>query len=91
MLPSHWSKNNPVDIIGDACHERYLNALRIADDFKADAIYVIVTPQFMTDTEKISRIFTDEKFNTKVIPVLLGGESMEAAKALFAQKQNRIF
>lgn len=80
VLPSNWSKNNPVDIIGDAGHERYLKALQVADDFGADAIYVIVTPQFMTDTEKISKLFTNNTFKTKVFPVLLGGEMMQAAK-----------
>jgi acetate---CoA ligase (ADP-forming) len=91
VLPSHWSKNNPVDIIGDACHERYLKTLQVADNFNADAIYVIVTPQFMTDTENISRIFIDAKFRTKVIPVLLGGESMEAAKTLLQRNKIEFF
>ena len=91
VLPSHWSKNNPVDIIGDAGYERYLKALQIADEFNADAIYVIVTPQFMTDTEKISTIFIDEKFKTKVIPVLLGGEMMETAKALLQKNKIEFF
>jgi acyl-CoA synthetase (NDP forming) len=91
VLPPHWSKNNPVDIIGDAGYERYLKALQIADDFSADAIYVIVTPQFMTDTEKISRIFIDEKFKTKVLPVLLGGEMTETAKALLQKNKIEFF
>ena len=91
VLPSHWSKNNPIDIIGDAGHDRYFKALQIADEFNADAIYVIVTPQFMTDTEKISRIFTDEKFNTKVLPVLLGGEMMETAKAYLRKNKIEFF
>ena len=48
VLPSNWSKNNPVDIIGEATHERYFSTLQVADTFGADAIYVIITPQFMT-------------------------------------------
>ncbi len=88
VLPPHWSKNNPVDIIGDACHERYLSTLQVVDEFNADVIYVIVTPQFMTDTEAISRIFIDKNFKTKMLPVLLGGESMETAKTIL--KKNKI-
>ncbi|MDO6428987.1 acetate--CoA ligase family protein [Flavitalea sp. BT771] len=79
VLPKHWSKNNPIDIIGDATYERYLKALTIADSFGADAILVVVTPQFMTDTNKIGEIFYTHPFRTKVFPVLLGGEKMETA------------
>lgn len=90
VLPSHWSKNNPVDIIGDACHERYLKALKVADNFNADAIYVIITPQFMTNPEAISKLFVENNFNTKIFPILLGGEMMQPAKT-YLQQNNIIF
>jgi acetate---CoA ligase (ADP-forming) len=87
ILPSNWSKNNPVDIIGDATSERYLRTLRVADSFGVDAIYVLVTPQFMTDTEKISRLFCGHQFKTPMFPVLLGGERMEKAKNLLKEEK----
>jgi len=80
VLPENWSKNNPVDIIGDARPERFKNVLQVADNFNADAIYVIVTPQFMTDAYAISQIFTTAKFKTKIFPVLLGGAAVKEAK-----------
>ncbi len=50
LLPAHWSKNNPVDILGDAAPERYAKALEItAKDPNADGMLVILTPQAMTD------------------------------------------
>jgi len=85
VLPRHWSKNNPIDIIGDATHERYQKVLKIADGFDADAIYVLVTPQFMTDVVAISRIFVEHSFRTRVFPVLLGVVKMEAAYRLLRQ------
>ncbi len=85
VLPPHWSKNNPVDIIGDATNERYLKAMMIADDFGIDAMFVIVTPQFMTNPEAISTLFVEHRFKTPVFPVLLGGEMMEPAKAYLHQ------
>ena len=88
VLPANWSKNNPVDIIGDAGKPRYLDAITVADCFGADAIFVIITPQFMTHAEKISRIFTDYTFKTKIFPVILGGEMMETAKKYL--QENRI-
>jgi acetyltransferase len=56
VLPSVWSHNNPVDIIGDAPPERYAKALQIAaSDHAADGMLVILTPQAMTDPTETAR------------------------------------
>lgn len=53
LLPPAWSRNNPVDILGDASAERYARALEIAaKDPNSDGILVILTPQAMTDPTK---------------------------------------
>ena len=50
FLPPHWSRNNPVDILGDAGPERYAKAVEIAaKDPNGDGLLVILTPQAMTD------------------------------------------
>jgi acetyltransferase len=50
LLPPHWSRNNPIDILGDAPPERYAKALEIAaKDTNTDGLLVILTPQDMTD------------------------------------------
>ncbi len=55
VLPSTWSHNNPVDIIGDASPERYAKALEIASkDPHSDGMLVILTPQAMTDPTQIA-------------------------------------
>jgi acetyltransferase len=55
VLPSTWSHNNPVDIIGDASPERYAKALEIAaKDPGSDGMLVILTPQAMTDPTQIA-------------------------------------
>ncbi len=49
-LPQHWSRNNPVDILGDAGPQRYAQSLEItAADPNSDGLLVILTPQDMTD------------------------------------------
>jgi len=49
-LPSVWSHNNPIDVIGDASPELYTKALEIAGrDKNSDGLLVILTPQAMTD------------------------------------------
>jgi acetyltransferase len=55
FLPSSWSRNNPVDIIGDATPERYAKALNTAaKDPNSDGMLVILTPQDMTDPTQIA-------------------------------------
>jgi len=56
VLPSHWSHNNPIDIIGDAGADRYAAAVRIAaQDPNADGLLVIMTPQAMSDPVEIAQ------------------------------------
>ncbi len=55
ILPPTWSRNNPVDIIGDATPERYAKALATAaKDPNADGLLVVLTPQDMTDPTQIA-------------------------------------
>jgi acetyltransferase len=50
LLPPHWSRNNPVDILGDAGPEKYARAVEIAaKDPGTDGLLVVLTPQAMTD------------------------------------------
>jgi len=52
VLPSTWSRANPVDIIGDAPPERYREAFRaLQDDPGNDAILVMNCPTAMTSPE----------------------------------------
>ncbi|MEM8672479.1 MAG: bifunctional acetate--CoA ligase family protein/GNAT family N-acetyltransferase [Cyanobacteria bacterium P01_G01_bin.67] len=53
FLPTHWSRSNPIDILGDATPERYTQALQVAAaDNNSDGLLVILTPQAMTDATK---------------------------------------
>ncbi|MBM3748707.1 MAG: acetyl CoA synthetase subunit alpha, partial [Acidobacteria bacterium] len=57
VLPAVWSRNNPVDIIGDAAPERYAKALEIvAKDPNSDGLLVILTPQAMTDPTRTAEM-----------------------------------
>ncbi|MEM1413795.1 MAG: acetate--CoA ligase family protein [Myxococcota bacterium] len=50
VLPNVWSRNNPVDVIGDATPERYRDALAILGEAdEVDGLVVIMTVQAMTD------------------------------------------
>jgi acetate---CoA ligase (ADP-forming) len=81
VLPFNWPKSNPVDIIGDAMCDRYEKTLDIVTKFdKVDMIYVLVTPQFMTDCLAIAELFVKYKnSDKKIIPIFLGGELVKDA------------
>lgn len=54
-LSAHWSKGNPVDVLGDAGPEQYAKAVELcAKDRNVDGILVILTPQSMTDSTEIA-------------------------------------
>ena len=56
VLPSHWSRNNPIDVLGDADAARYERAIEIvSSDPNNDGILAIVTPQAMTDATAIAK------------------------------------
>lgn len=53
ILPQHWSRSNPIDILGDASPERYLSTVEIAaKDPNSDGVLVILTPQANTDSTR---------------------------------------
>lgn len=55
-LPANANIKNPVDVVGDARADRYNVALNGAfREAGVDAVFVILTPQSMTDIETIAR------------------------------------
>ncbi|MCP4717682.1 MAG: CoA-binding protein, partial [Deltaproteobacteria bacterium] len=57
ILPPTASVNNPVDVIGDATHERYEASVRqVLLDENVDGAIVILSPQAMTDVLETAKI-----------------------------------
>ena len=80
ILPSVWSKNNPVDIIGDASPERYAKALEIAaKDPNSDGMLVILTPQSMTDPTKTAEQLVpySQTLGKPILASWMGGAEVE--------------
>lgn len=83
LLPPHWSRNNPVDILGDATAERYARALDIcAKDPNADGLLVILTPQDMTEpTQTAEALRRYARIPGKpVLSSWMGGPTVEAGE-----------
>jgi acyl-CoA synthetase (NDP forming) len=87
VLPPTWSHNNPVDIIGDATSKRYKAALEILKD-KSDLIFVIITPQFMTDSENIAKLLVNYD---NVIPIFLGKVSFNKSLKILDKAKKLYF
>ena len=83
VLPSTWSKNNPVDIIGDATSARYKAALEIL--YKKELlIFTLVTPQFMTDSLAIAKVVSGYE---NVVPIFFGEESFKEVFEYFEKNK----
>lgn len=83
LLPPHWSRNNPIDILGDAGPERYAKSLEIAArDPNSDGLLVILTPQDMTDpTQTAEALKPYAKLGEKpVLASWMGGPAVSAGE-----------
>ena len=82
LLPPHWSRNNPIDILGDANADTYAKAVEIAAaDSHSDGILVILTPQDMTDStgtaEKLKEFKARTHFDKPLLASWMGAESVQ--------------
>ena len=88
LLPSAWSHNNPVDVLGDADPTRYAKALElVAQDPAADGLLVILTPQAMTDpTGTAEELLQYAKLGAKpLLASWMGGERVAKGELLLNQ------
>jgi len=69
LLPPHWSRGNPVDILGDASPEMYGRAVEIVSrDENNDGLLVILSPQAVTEpSETATRLGSFAKLKAKPI------------------------
>ena len=84
VLPAHWSRANPVDVLGDADDERYAQAVEIvARDPETDGILIVLTPQAMSDplgTAQRIRAFAAGHREKPVLASWMGGTAVEAGE-----------
>lgn len=89
-LPATANINNPVDVIGDARSDRYLAAIQAAfDDPDVAGVFVILTPQSMTDIDTIAAdVARIAEGQTKPIYTSFMGEKDVASGIDILQKHN---
>jgi len=77
QLPAAASLRNPVDVIGDAKHDRYEAACKeVFKDAGVDMGLVILTPQSMTDIDEIGEIIPQvaKDLNIPIVASFMGAE-----------------
>ena len=85
FLPPHWSKANPVDIIGDGDEERYRKTMEIClEDKNIDGLLILCVPQVMAEPKKLAdRIIDISRKTTKpILTSFIGEESIYHARQL---------
>jgi acetyltransferase len=82
-MPRHWSRKNPMDILGDATPERYVTAVDCClESGDMDGMLVILNPQAMTDPADTANVLAGH-LKTKPYPVVtsvMGGVVAEKAR-----------
>lgn len=90
-LTATWSKDNPVDIIGDASGQRYHDAVSaVLEDPNTDAVLVLNCPTAIADSEDAARavlsVTAPSSTDRRRPPILtswLGDGTATAARELF--------
>jgi acetyltransferase len=90
FLPINWSKNNPIDILGDADARQYYKTLKILDEESFfDFFIVLLTPQNMTQPLETAKILTE--LRKPVFACFLGKEKIDEAKKFLERNEIPFF
>jgi acetyltransferase len=82
VLPSYWSRGNPIDILGDATPQRYAEVIKMClQDNNVDGVLIIFTPQGVTDPAEAARATVEACKGTSktVLTSWMGEEDVEEA------------
>ncbi|MCU0631768.1 MAG: acetate--CoA ligase family protein [Methanolinea sp.] len=90
FLPSMWSRENPLDIIGDGGAERYARVFDVLTRFQDDwdIAVVIAVPSAILDPTHLGQEIARFSKNTHkmVIGCLLGGDSMRSGERVLRER-----
>lgn len=87
-LPATWSRGNPVDIIGDAPPERYVDTLNaLLKDKETDAIVFIHSPTAIVPSTEIAQALAPvaQEANRNILSCWLGRDGVAAARDIFSE------
>jgi acetyltransferase len=88
VLPPYWSKNNPIDVLGDSDIERYVNAVTVClHDAGVDGILVMYTPQGAAQPTELAQSVVEISTHARrpLLTAWMGGEEVQEAREIFLQ------
>jgi acetyltransferase len=88
VLPAHWSRGNPIDVLGDASPTRFRRAVSIAlSDANTDGVLVILTPQAMTNSTQTAQEIAElvKESSKPTLAAWLGGASVAAGRSILSR------
>jgi acetyltransferase len=87
VLPGNWSHANPVDIIGDAPAQRYVQALEALSSDSANAVLFIHAPTAIVPSADIARALLPQVSAQprRVLGCWLGDAAVAQARGLFRE------
>ncbi len=88
-MPSHWSRNNPIDLLGDAEPRRYEKATKIVLSEKGvDGAIVILSPQAISKPSEVAKVIADisEKSKKTVLACWMGESFVEPAREVLRKR-----
>ncbi len=88
LLPSHWSHQNPIDILGDATAERYAAAMQVAvKDPTTDGILAILAPTGLSDPTAVAEELQHyaKVAGKPVIASWMGGDGVAQGVSILSQ------
>lgn len=91
ILPSAWSRNNPIDILGDAEPERYKEVTNIVlADKNVDGVLVVLTPQAMTEPTLAAKELVKASSRSKKIILASWVGGKDVADGIEILEKNKI-
>jgi len=88
FLPSYWSKENPIDILGDADIERFVRSIEIClNDPAVDGLLIIFTPQNVATPDELAEAVVEiaKKAWKPIITTWVGGKKVQEGREILLQ------
>lgn len=87
VLPATAALGNPIDVIGDAEPQRYIETLRLVQqDDNVDGILVVVIPANMTDPLELAKqLHATHDGSKPLLTAFMGGKEVRAARDYLMQ------
>ena len=86
VLPAHWSRSNPVDMLGDASVEKYRQVVDICTASPGiNGLLIMLVPQAMIDPTEVAITLT-ERIKSAPFPVItswIGGPHVDDGRSVF--------